>query len=198
MRNYQHPLKLNFVLLGKAQEFYNLHGFQNIEVPWVIDKKYVAETKPSDVSFYETLGGVLVASAEQSFIQMMEQGWNELGSYQATTPCFRDENHDNLHSPYFMKTELFDNKNVNEERLHEIIDISLQFFNFLHPGIAKIENMADGTYDIVGTRSGIELGSYGIRERLNHSWIYATGIALPRFEQVMEHETLATKSGLNK
>lgn len=186
MRDYQRALKFDFTLLADAQSFYAHNGFKDIAVPWVIDEKYVAETKPDDVAFYSTLGGVLVASAEQSFIQMLDKGWNKVGAYQATTPCFRDESHDELHSPYFMKTELFDNENVTEKRLHEIIDLSLHFFNSLTN--AKIEVIGDGSFDIVGRKSGIELGSYGIRERKGYRWIYGTGIALPRFEQVYKAE----------
>lgn len=188
MRNYQRPLSLNFRLIGAAQEFYENAGYKPIAVPWVIDEDYVAETKPEGVEFYSTLGGVLVTSAEQSFIQMLDRGWDEPGSYQATTPCFRDEDHDNLHSPYFMKTELFDNENVTVARLHEMIGTALTFFNSMSPGLAKMEDMGDGTFDIVGVKTGLELGSYGIRERKNFSWIYGTGIALPRFEQVETKE----------
>jgi seryl-tRNA synthetase len=187
MRDYQRALSFDFTLIADAQSFYSRNGFKDIAVPWVVDEKYIAETKPDNVKFYSTLGGVLVASAEQSFIQMLDQGWNEPGAYQATTPCFRDEPHDLLHSPYFMKTELFDNLNVTKERLHETINLALYFFNSLTQ--AKIENIGDGTYDIVGKNSGIELGSYGIRERNDFRWIYGTGIALPRFQHVHKLET---------
>lgn len=186
MRNYQRALKFDFTLIADAQSFYTRNGFKDIAVPWVIDQKYVAETKPDNVEFYATLGGVLVASAEQSFMQMLDKGWNKPGAYQATTPCFRDEDHDDLHSPYFMKTELFDNETVSVDRLHEIIDLSLYFFNSLTE--ARVEEIGDGSFDIVGKKSGLELGSYGIRERHGNTWIYGTGIALPRFQQVYEKE----------
>lgn len=184
MRDYQRHLKFDFSLLGNAQSYYAAHGFEDIAVPWVVDKKYIQETIPEGVKFYETLGGVLVGSAEQAFIQMLDQGWDEIGVYQATTPCFRDEEHDMLHSPYFMKTELFDNANVTEERLTEIINIALVFFNSIKPGCAVVENIGDGTFDIVTADTGQELGSYGIRKRKGFTWIYGTGLALPRFEQV--------------
>lgn len=186
MRDYQRPLTFNFELIGQAQNFYSQHNFQPIAVPWVVDEKYIAETKPEGVAFYSTLGGVLVSSAEQSFIQMLDKGWDEPGAYQATTPCFRDEDHDYLHSPYFMKTELFDNENVTEMRLDDMVDVALQFFSQLVPSV--ILPIGDGTYDIVGAKSGLELGSYGIRQRLHHEWIYGTGLALPRLEQVLEAE----------
>ena len=190
MRDYQKPLTIDFSLIGAAQKFYQKAGFNLVAVPWVIDEAYVAETKPAGVEFYSTLGGVLVASAEQSFIQMLDKGWDEPGAYQATTPCFRDENHDGLHFPYFMKTELFDNNQVTQSRLLEMVDIALTFFNTLNPGLAKVEEMGDGTFDIVGVKTGVELGSYGIRERKNFVWIYGTGLALPRFEQVVQQERL--------
>lgn len=188
MRDYQRSLALDFTLIGEAQTYYEQAGYQPIAVPWVIDEKYVAETKPDGVEFYSTLGGVLVASAEQSFIQMLDQGWDEPGSYQATTPCYRDEDHDELHSPYFMKTELFDNKNVTVERLHKMINTALNFFNSLQPGCAEVEDLGDGTFDIVSSNTKTELGSYGIRERKNFTWVYGTGIALPRFEQAVTQD----------
>lgn len=185
-RDYQRSLHLDFSVIAEAQKFYAEAGYTPIAVPWVIDEAYIAETKPDGVAFYSTLGGVLVASAEQSFIQMMDQGWDSPGSYQATTPCFRDEEHDETHSPYFMKTELFDNKTVTVHRLEEMIATALKFFNHYLP--ARVENMGDGTFDIVGVESGVELGSYGIRERKSFRWVYGTGVALPRFTYVQEQE----------
>lgn len=88
------------------------------------------------------------------------------------------------------KTELFDNNQVTQSRLLEMVDIALTFFNTLNPGLAKVEDMGDGTFDIVGVKTGVELGSYGIRERKNFVWIYGTGLALPRFEQVVQQEQL--------
>jgi hypothetical protein len=189
MRDYQRPLHIDFSYLAQAQAFYEAAGFTPIAVPWVIDQAYIAETKPADVEFYATLGGVLVASAEQSFIQMLDAGWSGVGAFQATTPCFRDEDHDGLHAPYFMKTELFENGNVSEARLHEVIETALSFFNTAHPGLARVEPIGDGTFDIVGVKHGTELGSYGIRTRKNFTWIYGTGVALPRLNQVLAEET---------
>ena len=188
MRDSQRPLQLDFSLLGKAQHYYTEHGFTDIAVPWVVDLEYSAATAPAGVAFYHTIGGVLVSSAEHSFIQMQAQGWDEKGAYQATSPCFRDEYHDEIHSPYFMKTELFDNENVTVERMHEIRDTALAFFNTLTT--AKVEDIGDGTYDIVGEKSGVELGSYGIREYKGFRWIYGTGLALPRLNQVQAFELL--------
>ncbi len=182
MKDYQRAVAFDFAVISEAQKFYGEEGFKNIPVPWVIDQEYVQETKPEGVEFYATLGGVLVASAEQSFIQMMDKGWGGVGAFQATTPCFRDEDHDGTHSPYFLKTELFDNENTTVERLEEVVRTALSFFNRYVP--ARVENMGDGSFDIVGSKSGVELGSYGIRERKNFRWVYGTGVALPRLEQV--------------
>lgn len=186
MRDYQRELSFDFGLFAEAQKYYAEAGFQDIAVPWVLDKKYIEETIPSGVNFYETLGGVLTGSAEQSFIQMLDKGWWEPGSYQATCPCFRDEEHNLLHSPYFMKTELFVNDDVSVDRLMDVIDTALTFFNTLVP--ARVEDLGDGTFDIVGLNSGVELGSYGIRRRLDFSWIYGTGLALPRLQHVQNFE----------
>lgn len=192
MRDYQKPQTIDFKLLGKAQTYYEEQGFQEIAVPWVVDKEYVESTKPEGVAYYETLGGILIASAEHAFIQMLGKGWDGNGTFQATTPCFRDDNHDETHFPYFMKTELFDGHTVTEERLHEIIQTALTFFNTLTN--AKVEDMGDGTFDIVGVASGVELGSYGIRTFQEHRWIYGTGLALPRLSYVQKLEEPATSS----
>lgn len=186
-RDYQRPLHLDFSVIAAAQKFYAGAGYEPKAVPWVIDESYVAETKPEGVNFYSTLGGVLVASAEQSFIQMMDAGWDVPGAYQATTPCFRDEEHDETHLPYFLKTELFDNKTVTVTRLEELIATALSFFNRYLP--ARVEDMGDGTFDIVGSTSGVELGSYGIRERKSFRWVYGTGVAVPRFDYVRNLES---------
>jgi hypothetical protein len=193
MRDYQRPLAFDFGILADAQAYYARSGFVEKPVPWVIDEDILRETLPPDVALYRTLGGVLVASAEQSFIQLLDRGWDEPGSYQATTPCFRDEQHDALHSPYFMKTELFDNATPTLERLDEVLELALHFFRQFTP--ARIEVQEDGTYDIVGLRSGLELGSYGIRTRRSFTWLYGTGVALPRLQAVQKaEEEAATKS----
>jgi phenylalanyl-tRNA synthetase alpha subunit len=127
------------------------------------------------------LGGYLVASGEQGFIELMIRE-NLVGKYFTITPCFREEKYDELHLPYFMKLELIDTE-VDNKKLPAMINDAKRFFdNYLE---TKVIPTKDG-YDIVSAKSNIELGSYGIRAYKEFLWVYGTGVAEPRLSQVLE------------
>lgn len=182
-RDYRRALSLDYSILAKAQEHYGVHGFKETAVPWVITEDAYTATLPPEVKRYETLGGFLVGSAEQSFIQLLLDG-ESLGRVQATSPCFRDEDHDSIHSPYFMKLELFDNQlPATEEGVFNLIDCAREFFATYVP--VKVVAEGELAWDIVTAEGGLELGSYGVRSFREHRWIYGTGVALPRLQQAM-------------
>jgi len=182
-RDYRRPLLLNYRYIADAQDYYEELGYESVEAPWVIDESAYEITLPDGVARYETLGGFLVGSAEQSFCQMLMDG-HDLQRVQAVTPCFRDESHDELHSPYFLKLELFDStKPMTGESVLEMVTEAKAFFDqYLE---TEVVQEGETSWDIVGKANGVELGSYGIRSFDEHSWIYGTGVALPRLQQVI-------------
>jgi len=182
-RDYRRPLALNLNYLAEAQSYYSSLGFENIAVPWVITEEAYTATLPPEVKRYETLGGYLVGSAEQSFIQLLLDG-EKLERVQASSPCFRDEEHDEIHSPYFFKLELFDGLlEPTEKSVLEIAALAKGFFEKYLP--VRIEQEGELAWDILAAHSGLELGSYGVRSYREHSWIYGTGVALPRLDQAL-------------
>lgn len=183
-RDYRRRLSFDFRIIADAQNHYGDLGYEDVAVPWVISREAMDATLPPDKVPYGTFGGYLVGSAEQSFIDMLLSG-ESLGRVQATTPCFRDETHDELHSPYFLKTELFDSTlPQNEEGVMAVLQDAKLFFEHYLP--VAIQREGELSWDIVAAESGIELGSYGVREIPGYSWIYGTGVALPRLQQVLD------------
>jgi len=183
-RDYRRRLRFNFRIIADAQDHYEELGYEDIAVPWVISREAMDSTLPAGKDPYATFGGYLVGSAEQSFIDMLLSG-DELGRVQATTPCFRDEAHDELHSPYFLKTELFDS--ILPPTVEGVLSVLEDAFLFLSRyREVRIEQQGELSWDIVDAETGVELGSYGVRRIPGHSWIYGTGVALPRLQQTID------------
>lgn len=183
-RDYRRRLSFDLRIFADAQDYYEDRGYRDVAVPWVISREAMDATLPTDKVPYGTFGGYLVGSAEQSFIDMLLAG-EGLGRVQGFSPCFRDETHDELHSPYFLKTELFDSiLPPTEESVLAVLQDAKLFFERYLP--VAIEREGELSWDIVAADSGIELGSYGVRTIPGHSWIYGTGVALPRLQQVLD------------
>lgn len=183
-RDSQRSQLIAMTRIAHAEEYYSELGYVPRAVPWVVREEAYMVTFPDepDIRRYTTLEGFLVASGEQSFIQLMLNGV-ELGQAQCTTPCFRDEPHDALHDPYFMKTELIRTDDTSTEALQVMITDAEKFFRMYVE--AERVLMDDGTYDIVHPPTGIELGSYGKREYRGYTWLYGTGLAEPRLQRVI-------------
>lgn len=182
-RDYQRALSFDFSIIAAAQFHYGILGYRDVPVPWVVSAEAMGATIPEWAVPYSTFGGHLVGSAEQSFVELLLQG-QPLGKVQATTPCFRDEDHDELHSPYFLKTELFNSVlPPTEASVLSVLEDARQFFARYVP--VKLQQEGELAWDLVHAESGIELGSYGVRTIPGHSWIYGTGVALPRLQQTM-------------
>lgn len=182
---------VNWKRISEAINFYTNLGFKYTEVPWLVPEEPYYVTKPPGAEDFSSPKGNLIASGEQSFIHMIDNGI-KLEKSVCCTPCFRIEPRpDRYHALHFMKVELIDTK-VNIENLNDMIAKALIFYNVVCGIPSRIEEFADGTYDIVGMKSGIELGSYGIRHWKSHSWIYGTGLAEPRTSQVADLEGIQT------
>lgn len=175
--------------LGSAVEFYKERGYEYIEAPWLVSREPYDCTKPPDAPDVDILGKYFVASGEQSFLELMLSG-KEFKKAVCCTPCFRVEPPQDYHFLYFMKVELI-MQGSSQEDMWQVITDAAEFF-YTRCGIpCEAVNMGDGTYDLVGYNSKIELGSYGIRTLGKHSWIYGTGLAEPRASQVKQKELAA-------
>lgn len=175
---------IEYNILAKAKTFYEFHGYPEIPVPWIISHDAYYATKPSSVTDFYVLNGYMNASGEQSFIDLMLQG-EKLTKHCCITPCFRQEPIlDETHHTYFMKLELIDT-DVSKDNLKNMIDVAQTFFNQYTDTYILKTDQGEESVDIVDTKNNIELGSYGIRRYKEYSWIYGTGVALPRLSTVI-------------
>jgi len=184
----EHENNIDWSKIFNAYRYYEYCGFKNLNVDWTVPSEYVDVTKDSSIKGFFVDGLELIGSAEQAFIKMIDNQELEGDTrYMALSPCFRDEQIlDKLHRQYFMKLELIVlfESHFSQLALHDIIDICVKFFKqYLHVDVIQT---GEFQYDIVELKTGIELGSYGIRKWKNHTWIYATGIAEPRLSSVIE------------
>lgn len=167
--------------LADAQTYYAHRGYSEIAVPWILGYEAYCATRPPDRKEFFCLDGYLNASGEQGFLQLMLDG-KRLGKHCCVTACFRDEPElDATHHRYFVKLELIDT-DASAENLAKMISDAKEFIHTYIP-VNVIPTNPEGTaFDIVDASEGIELGSYGIRTYGKYSWIYGTGIALPRLD----------------
>jgi hypothetical protein len=185
---------LDLERLATAEKYYREAGYTPVETPWIIGPEGYFATAPKDKDMvpFVTLGGYLVASGEQGFLQLM-LGGRDPGRAYTTTPCFRHERYDDLHQPYFMKVELIDTHDVTEAGLARVLgDARTLFEQFIE---TRVEAIGDGSYDIVAADTGIELGSYGIREKFGLRWVYGTGLAEPRLAMAIAKSKTARSGG---
>lgn len=172
--------------------FYPLNGFKYIDTPWTVNETISNITKPTDKKDFPVNDKVLVASGEQSFLQLINDNKIQPGQYCTITPCFRDEKIETeMHKQYFMKTELIYwerlSTDVNQRTkmhniMHDMINLCKDFFeHYIKVKLLQIED----TFDIVSEVGEYELGSYGIRAHENIIWVYGTGCAEPRLSNVI-------------
>lgn len=180
---------INWKLLSLAVEFYTSKGFEYKEVPWIVPRPITEITNPNCGALYSVTQGDLVGSAEQSFLHL--QNTNSLQhtnshskGFCAVTPCFREEKDISLiRRNYFMKVELMQTFDVGRDSLIHTIYTCLAFFRSCGGKELDIVPTEGGSFDI--EYKGVEIGSYGIRRHEDFAWIYATGLAEPRFSQVL-------------
>lgn len=177
---------INYARIGQAQTFYRAAGYGNVEVPWIVTPAAVVATLPPKKKMIQSNFGCHVGSAEQGFIQMMIDGTLEPGKWQATGPCFREEEEYNeLTRQTFFKTELIWYMPEDEKSAYEqVMNDALQCFFAISDGDAFNIMQTDEGVDIFC--NGVELGSYGVRKMGDHLWVFGTGIAEPRFTMVVQ------------
>lgn len=177
---------IDFLILNNSIEFYEKQGFKRIESPWLVTKSISNITKPSDrldyIVNYNSKEKVLVGSGEQSFLYLFLKNHIPNGRYQTITPCYRLEPFDVTHTKYFMKNELIDTEDVTYDNLLKIVDTAYKFMKSYINDCEIIKT--DEGFDI--NYKDIELGSYGIRSCSYLKWIYATGVAEPRFSNTIK------------
>lgn len=185
--------------LAQAVEFYVDRGYEYVEAPWDVHPAIMAMTCPSPerASTLEPGFRDLIGSAEQSLLGM-EIDVLGTGRYVALTPCFRlaDQDLGPYHHGYFMKVELYATGPHLRTVVHRMAMDAKALFKHLgaedrikitHPKIAGESDSMDIEW------RGVELGSYGIRTvyhpglKEDHTWAYGTGLAEPRFTQVMRN-----------
>ena len=179
---------IDWSLLANAVMFYTRIGYVQIETPWALPVEYMEGTKPHDKQTFVMDSGrfdlqphELVGSAEQGFSYLLANDLLPEGKYFSVTPCFRDDNYDATHQPWFLKLELFI-RNTDPSRhqagLMRMTAVCKQYFESLTDQECSIVPLGD-TFDIM--LNGVEVGSYGIKKSQFGEYIYGTGLALPRF-----------------
>lgn len=177
--------RIDYQKIVDATEYYKRLGYIETDVPWILPFKAYNATSPNDRRQFATLDGFLNASGEQSFIYLLQEG-KELHKNFCITSCFRDEPVlDDLHQIYFVKLELFI-RDATEENLKNIIKDAKDFFDqFVE---TKEIQTGENSYDIIDVKNEIEIGSYGIRKIDGFTFIYGTGLALPRFDYIINKQ----------
>lgn len=177
---------IDFKKVAHAQEYYAGLGYTELSVPWIISFEPHDATRPPHRREFYCLGGYLNASGEQSFLELMLSG-SHLKKHFCITPCFRDEPElDAYHHQYFLKLELIWT-DVSLQHLHQMIADANDFLSRYTETDIIPTNDSGTAFDIIDRKSGVEFGSYGIRSYENYSWIYGTGIALPRLDSVISN-----------
>jgi hypothetical protein len=182
---------IDYRKIADAIDHYTECGYQYIEVPWIISLDSLLVTRPMGARIFSTFAGELVASGEQSFIEIRKE--LKPGKYQCVTPCFRDEQvHDDLHKQYFLKNELIWVPEPGGWPYDHLVDrvIGDAFRFFKKYGSTKIiDNPLPNAFcnkDILINE--IEVGSYGFRAHDDFAWVYGTGCAEPRLTQTLKKE----------
>lgn len=171
---------IDYHLLNDALQFYHRMGYRQVEVPWMVGREACFATLDEGQSnaILTDDQRYLVGSAEQGFLEMDLPH----GSYMAVSPCFRRGERDSIHQETFVKLELHRTDVVTLDALHTMIEQCRAYFRSLAPDL-EIELVATSHgWDI--EMEGVEIGSYGRRSALGRTWLYGTGLALPRFTQV--------------
>jgi hypothetical protein len=202
---------IDYSILAGSISYYEHHGFSRIEAPRLVPDEILNITKPDGVHPHEVIKNGkkknFVGSAEQSFLYLINKGFLLPGRYQAVTPCMRDDNFGLYHTKYFMKNELIYFGDVTVDAVQPLMKIAYNFFleytnNALvrpakSPGslnyhnrreaeeMLKIVRTTDDSWDI--ELCGVEIGSYGLRSCSFATWIYGTGVALPRLTRILKN-----------
>lgn len=183
---------INWNRCARAIDYYVSAGFKYIETPWRVEKRVVDATIPASATPF-TLDcadpcKVLVGSAESGFLQLLLSDSLPRGtSYVSASPCFRDNESDDIHFKDFFKIELF---SFDSESYRSLLRCAQEFFT--SEGLRTIESDTDIGTDIIMRSDQIEVGSYGSRrviiDGVKYEWSYGTGLAEPRFSQSLNKQ----------
>ncbi|MDP3990078.1 MAG: hypothetical protein Q8Q01_02630 [archaeon] len=173
--------------VANALDFYEEKGYEKINVPWIISKEAYQITSKGYPQILSRLG-YHVASAEQSFLELILKEKLPLGKFVACSPCFRDDKVDNFHNKNFLKVELInhlgfkkpdDGENLVKEMLNDAKEFLQKYASL------KIKKTSQGLDLFL---EEIEVGSYGIRSHAGFYWVYGTGLAEPRFSYCLKKQ----------
>jgi len=172
---------IDSVLLMTAMQHYKELGYKPLSSPMLVDREIVEITLPEGNTAQEHLGKFYVGSAEQSFYQLMKEGFSPNGSYMLVTPCERDDVIDDTHLNIFLKVELVSSELNYKEIMQDVIDLySYNGFN-----VTIVETSVGCDLEL----NGVEVGSYGERDYLGVNISFGTGIALPRISQAISRDS---------
>lgn len=176
---------MNVSLVATAIQYWS-GWFTPTTVPALVDQDVMKHTCPPgviDMRLYGEGDDTVVASAEQSFLQLEKEGNLPPGFWMALTPCYRDESvFDQTHLPVFLKLELMILAKEREKchRLEaEWVAYRMQRFFREFCALPTTVIETDDGWDVM--YEDLELGSFGVRETMTgRSYIYGTGLAEPR------------------
>lgn len=172
---------INFLLLEKFRKIYS-NNFEYIDLPYVIEEKYINITLPKNlIPLKHNDNNFYVGSAEQSFIKYMTEGKLYKSNYQSITICNRDEKNLNKYSLLnFIKLELFSTEIPPLQLAHIVLK---EYQNYDNRDYSLIK-VGEELWDI--NCNNIEVGSFGTRYNpyTDKSFTFGTGLALPRFTSV--------------
>lgn len=178
-------MNINSKIISAACDYYESLGYQLISVPMCIplESMLVTIPDPSRITQYEHKDGLYyVGSAEQSFVHMYSTGQLQPGKYAALTPCMRSDVPDDIHFMTFLKLELI---HIGNDDSTELLNAALTFFSQYDKVTVLSDNPArKDELDII--MNGYEIGSYGHWNMPDGTpFVYATGIAEPRFSHAL-------------
>ena len=158
---FTYPNKISWHLLSEGINYYQKQDFEYKEVPWKVPE----------------------ASIDTSLLYLDSNGELPLGKYMTVYPFFSMDNDNEFNKHQFMKLDLHITNDVTSNNLKNVIRTCQEFFKkFIWKWPIEKAKQDETTFKLVS--HGIELGSYGLIERDNLKWIYATGMAEPRLSQV--------------
>ena len=134
---------------------------------------------------------MLVGSAEQGLLSIIST-LQPNGQYVSVSPCFRDNEVDELHFSDFVKVELMVVAPKPSPRWtsHRLLDVAQRFMH--GSGLFTATIATDIGVDLVSQDGGVEVGSYGWRhatvDGVERTWAYGTGLAEPRFSQALDRQ----------
>jgi hypothetical protein len=173
---------IDYFIISRALAHYRNKGYREIDVPWLVSDSADDVTRPDFAAPVEVDGLLrLPGSGEQGFIDLMLRKELPPGRYVTTTPCFRREaQYTDLVRPWFLKVELIA---VGKRATESLVADAKEFLSQYLPVREKVT--PDGID--LESETGVELGSYGVRETDFALWTYGTGVAEPRFSTVLDH-----------